>query len=315
MTTSSKNFAASRDWADTDISISDEPHGAQTTDIAITDRIFRSFDGFDEVPDADYAPLEGLAPGSREAQERQRKTVEKLNFPLEICSRVVDIHFRLIPAGTFIMGSPENEEGRCKDEGPQHQVTISRPYYMGTFQLTQAQWQKVMSKNPSRFNSDDLPVERFSWNNCQQYLRKLCEIEGVPEGTYRLPTESEWECACRAGTTTRYYTGDSDSDLDRAGWYDGNSDRKTHPAGQKAPNAYGLYDMLGNVWEWCQDWHAAYASGNVTDPSGPAKGSHRVVRGGSWRIANYCRSACRGLNYPGHVWNDYGFRLSLPAGQ
>jgi len=306
MTTSPKDSTASRDWAGTDISISDNlSAGPSPTDIAISDHPFD-----------DYAPLDGLAPGSREAQERQSETVEKLNLPLEIFSKVVGIRFRLIPAGTFVMGSPENEESRYKDEGPQHQVTISRPFFMGTFQVTQAQWQKVMGSNPSYSKGDDLPVEQVSWNYCQEYLQKLCEIEGVPKETYRLPTEAEWEYACRAGTTTRFYTGDNENDLARAGWYDDNSGDKTNDVGQKAPNAFGLYDIHGNVWEWCEDWYAAYASENVTDPRGPAKGSNRVFRGGSWYgLAGGCRSAGRCDDIPDFAYDLNGFRLVMPAGQ
>ena len=147
------------------------------------------------------------------------------------------------------MGSPNNDKVRESSEGPQHQVTISRPFYMGTFQVTQAQWQKAMGNNPSMFQGDNLPVVQVSWNDCQVYLRKLCELEGVPDHTYRMPTEAEWEYACRAGTITSFYTGDSESDLARAGWYDGFSDLKIHPLGQKAPNGFGLYDMHGNDWE------------------------------------------------------------------
>jgi len=302
----------------TDISITDVPHGTQTTDIAISDE---RYEGMLEVKDAKYAPLDCLAPGSREAQQRQRDTLEKIGYPIELCSKVVGIRFRLIPAGTFMMGSPENEEERDEREGPQHQVTISRPFYMGTFQVTQSQWQQVMGSNPSYSKGDDLPVESvFCWNDGQGYLGKLCKMEGVPKETYRLPTEAEWEYACRAGTTTRFYTGDSDGDLARAGWYRDNSGHKTHkthPIGQKAPNAFGLYDMHGNVWEWCEDWYAAYASGNIIDPRGPVKGSARVLRGGSWyNRAFLCRSAFRFYDFPAFEWySPFGFRLSLPAGQ
>jgi formylglycine-generating enzyme required for sulfatase activity len=157
----------------------------------------------------------------------------------------------LIPAGEFMMGSPETEKDRSPDESPQHKVRISKPFYMGAMEMTQAQWKAVMEENnPSNFKGDDLPVEKVSWEDCQEFLKKLSAKEGK---TYRLPTEAEWEYACRAGTTTRFNAGDDDKALDSVGWHEGNSESKTHPVGQKKPNAWGLYDMLGNVEEWCED--------------------------------------------------------------
>jgi formylglycine-generating enzyme required for sulfatase activity len=178
-----------------------------------------------------------------------------------------------------------------------------------------------MGSNPSRFKGEDLPVENVSWNDCLEFCRKLTERQRaagrLPAGVaYRLPTEAEWEYACRAGTTTRYYTGDSESDLARAGWYDGNSGDRTHPVGQKVANAFGLYDMHGNVWEWCQDWYGPYGTANATDPRGPQRGPGRVVRGGGWYYyARKCRSAYRNFCNPDNAYDFYGFRLVLPAGQ
>jgi len=171
-----------------------------------------------------------------------------------------------------------------------------------------------MGKNPSNFNgNDNCPVESVSWHDTQEFITKLNQKD---DKIYRLPTEAEWEYACRAGTSTIYYTGNSVDDLDRAGWYSGNSGNKTHPVGEKETNAWGLYDMHGNVWEWCQDWYGDYPSGSVTDPIGLPKGSFRVIRGGSWySAAQSCRSASRPDFEPGIRLLILGFRLVLLPGQ
>ena len=212
-----------------------------------------------------------------------------------------------IPGGSFMMGSPSNESNRESDEN-QHRVTLSG-YQMMTTEVTQGMWKAIMGNNPSNWKGDNLPVEQVSWNDCQEFIKKLNQRD--PGKNYRLPTESEWEYACRAGTTTRFYSGDRDSDLDRVGLYDGNSGRKTHPVGQKQPNAWGLYDMHGNVWEWCQDRYGNYPSGSVTDPPGPSSGSNRVGRGGGWYYdAGYCRSAFRSFDDPSSRYSALGFRLA-----
>ena len=199
-----------------------------------------------------------------------------------------------IPAGTFTMGSPDNESGRDSSEGPQHEVTISQPFYLGKYEVTQAQWEAVMGRNPSTFREyPDRPVDAVSWSDCQSFLDVLNALE---QGSFRLPTESEWEYACRAGTTMRYYWGDdpSDSEIGDYAWYSGNSDRRTHDVGQKIANAWGLFDMSGNVYEWCSDWFGDYSSDPQTNPQGPTSGSYRVVRGGRWFYsAPACRSAHR----------------------
>jgi hypothetical protein len=167
-----------------------------------------------------------------------------------------------------------------------------------------------MGNNPSYFGScgDNCPVENVSWNDIQEFIQKLNQMEGTDR--YRLPTEAQWEYAARAGTTTRFYTGNSDEDLSRAGWYGGNSGSKTHPVGQKTPNAWGLYDMHGNVWEWCQDWKGDYPTGSITDPGGPSSGFRRVDRGGSWySLAWFCWSVNRNSLYERDRHKSLGFRL------
>ena len=228
--------------------------------------------------------------------------------------------FKLIPAGTFTMGSPSNEPGRFSNEGPQHQVTLTQPFYMQTTEVTQAQWEKVMGSNPSYFpGCPTCPVEQVSWNDVQSYITQM-NLRG--EGTYSLPTEAQWEYAYRAGSTTAFYNGaitepkGNDPNLDAIGWYYYNSDMKTHCVAQKTPNVWGLYDMSGNVNEWCQDWYGSYGSAPVSDPTGPVSGSYRVIRGGSWLTdARYCRAADRYNNYPDYGLNNLGFRLVLSPGQ
>jgi formylglycine-generating enzyme required for sulfatase activity len=223
-----------------------------------------------------------------------------------------------IPAGWFMMGSPKDEPGRSDDE-TQHKVTISEPFFMQTTEVTQGQWKAVMGNNPSSFKDcgDNCPVENVSWDDIQDFIKKL---NRKGEGTYRLPTEAEWEYAARAGSQTAFSNGDiaekecgNDPNLSKAGWYCGNAGGKTHEVGQKQPNAWGLYDMHGNVWEWCQDWYGNYPFGAVTDPTGPDSGSSRVLRGGSWGSgARICRAARRSSSSPGYGGSNCGFRLVRP---
>jgi formylglycine-generating enzyme required for sulfatase activity len=222
--------------------------------------------------------------------------------------------FVRIEPGEFLMGSPANEEGRYTDE-TQHKVKITKPFMLGITPVTQKQWVTLMGNNPSYFKGDDLPVIEVSWDDAVAFCQKLSAKEGK---TYRLPTEAEWEYACRAGTTTQYHTGDGEKALDEAGWYDKNSGNTTHPVGQKKANAWGLYDMHGNVMEWCSDYYGPYPAGDAVDPTGPAQGdanSSRVLRGGSWSInPQLCRAACRDWGSPGLRYDNGGFRclLDLP---
>jgi formylglycine-generating enzyme required for sulfatase activity len=242
---------------------------------------------------------------------------QKMGYRTNLISPVLGATFALISRGKFMMGSSSNEQGRYEDE-TQHEVTISRSYYMQTMEVTQGQWRKVMGMNPSHFSNcgDECPVEQVSWHDVQEFIRKLNQQEGTAK--YRLPTEAEWEYSARAGTTTRFSWGNSD-DCSRANY--GNSTLsseceaknpgRTARVGSYAPNGWGLYDMLGNVWEWVQDWKGDYPSGSVTDPVGPSSGSYRVFRGGSWGyVARSCRSASRSDGNPGYRDVRLGFRLA-----
>jgi formylglycine-generating enzyme required for sulfatase activity len=218
--------------------------------------------------------------------------------------------FRYCPAGTFQMGSPSSEEGRYGDEGPQHEVQLTKGFWLGATPVTQRQWEAVTGENPSFFKGPDRPVEEVSWEDCVAFLGKV--NARCPGLDLRLPTEAEWEYACRAGTTGPTYLGANDAaTLDRLGWYDDNSGNETHPVGQKAPNAWGLYDTLGNVWEWCADWKADYPSGRQVDPKGPSSGTFRVVRGGDWVYgASSLRAADRDDGSPGNRDCSIGFRVA-----
>ncbi|HUS48516.1 MAG TPA: formylglycine-generating enzyme family protein [Phycisphaerae bacterium] len=221
----------------------------------------------------------------------------------------VSVKLVLIPAGKFMMGSPVSEKGRQRDEGPQREVTISRPFYMGVYEVTQEQYQAVMGKNPSAFKGAKNPVELVSWNDATEFCKKLSTRTGRTVG---LPTEAQWEYACRAESKTQYHFGEKDEDLGDYAWYLKNSNGETHSVGGKKPNAFGLYDMHGNVWEWCSDWHAAYANAKKVDPSGPASGEERVLRGGSWNLnPQICRSASRLRSTPGNRDGTFGFRVAV----
>jgi TonB family protein len=217
----------------------------------------------------------------------------------------IGMDFVLIPAGTYMMGSDTGDN----DEKPIHRVRLSKAFYLGKYEVTQGQWQAVMGTNPSDFKGDaNVPVKNVSWEDVQEFIRKLNTKEGGLK--YRLPTEAEWEYAARAGTTTVYGFGNDERQLGEYAWYGENSWRTTHPVGQKKPNAWGLYDMYGNVWEWVQDWYGPYTAGSAVDPAGPASGSTRVRRGGGWGfVAGGYRSADRGNDPPGYRGGFLGLRL------
>ena len=219
----------------------------------------------------------------------------------------IGMEFVLIPAGTFMMGSLNRDTEAYGDEKPAHRVTISQPFYLGKYPVTQEQWAAVMGNNPSRFSGHpDQPVESVSWNDVQAFLDTLNERDG--SGDYRLPTEAEWEYACRAGTEIpRYYP-----DINAIAWYLENSNDQTRPVGQKLPNAWGLYDMLGNVREWCHDGRRRYTADALVDPMGPTDaGAPRVVRGGGWYTpAHSVRAAHNHVIHPDHRDDDIGFRCA-----
>ncbi len=231
---------------------------------------------------------------------------------------ITGMGFVYIPPGEFVMGSPEDETGKLSGE-TMHKVTLTKGFFMQSTQVTQGQWQAIMGNNPSSLkNCNDCPVENVTWNNVQEFIKKLNENE--KNGAYRLPTEAEWEYACRAGSETAYCFGNDDTRLSEYAWFQENSDEKTHPVGQLKPNDRGLHDMHGNVWEWCQDscgWEGSkgvitdtYRDG-VTDPVNTT-GSGRIVRGGAWfGVAQYCRSAQRFDFHPDSRVGYVGFRLAL----
>ncbi len=234
-----------------------------------------------------------------------------------------------IPPGTFMIGSPSNEVDREPIpgivEGPQTAVTISKGYWMGKYEVTQGEYLAVIGSNPSGFTGDtNRPVETVSWFDATNYCGQLTQRERVAgriatNNEYRLPTEAEWEYACRAWTSGRfsYYEDDrAYTNLTNYAWYEANSGATTHPVGQKLPNLWGLYDMEGNVGEWCQDWYAPYPGGIALDPQGPATGSGRVSKGGLWlRSGPYCRSAKRNGVSPDLKLDGAGFRVCLGSGQ
>ena len=215
----------------------------------------------------------------------------------------------LIPAREFQMGSPESEKYH-QDNALQHEVTLTKPFYMGKYEVTQEQWESVMGNSPSsRTKGAKLPVTNVSWEDCQEFIKKLNE---KTSGGYRLPTEAEWEYACRAGTTTAYSVGDKITPKD-ANYRDSKIGEPV-AVGSYKPNAFGLYDMHGNVWEWCEDWYADYQAGAVTDPKGPATGERRVLRGGSFNFYVWnTRSSFRFNLSPTSRYLFYGFRLARTA--
>ncbi len=315
---------------------------------------------------------------AEEARAHQQAWAEHLGVEVEI-ENSIGMKMTLIPPGEFMMGSPESEEGRWGDEGPQHRVRITRPFYLGKYQVTVEEFRafvdatdyetdaeregwgfevsfmrRVLSgeigteeiqqraqanahldlssipeeyrdsargvvsrgaswRSPGMEQHEEHPVLNLSWNDAVAYCRWLSEEEGRE---YRLPTEAEWEYACRSGTTTRYYFGDDAGALAEYAWYRGNSGFRPHRVGQKRPNAWGLYDMHGNVSEWCSDWYSSdyYANSPLEDPAGPESGSLRVHRGGSWLFtAGICRSADRYWFTPGYRGSDLGFRVAFSS--
>ena len=221
------------------------------------------------------------------------------------------VSFVMMPveAGSFTMGATPEMENPRDNERTTHRVTLTRNYYLGRTEVTQALWRAVMGANPSGFKGDERPVENVSWEDCQQFLQKLNALTGR---TFRLPTEAEWEYAARGGWKGRGCPYSGSRSLKEVAWYGGNSNGRTHDVGTKQPNELGLYDMSGNVWEWCHDWYGSYSRADQTDPTGPSGGSYRVIRGGGWYCnARYCRSSYRYYGTPDTRGDGLGLRLCL----
>ena len=232
--------------------------------------------------------------------------------------RVGDVQFKMMPVagGKFMMGADEKQGSwAAADEKPLHEVALS-DYYIGQYPVTQGLWRKVTGRNPSNNKAgDDYPVEYVSWDDCQEFIKKLNDRTGLE---FRLPREAEWEYAARGGRQSRGFLCSGSDNADEVAWHEGNSSLgfwkgcRTHPVGQKKPNELGLYDMSGNVWEWCQDWYGPYKDEAQTDPAGPASGRYRVLRGGCfWLDARACRVSYRGHSAPGYRNFLSGFRLAL----
>ena len=252
----------------------------------------------------------------------------------KVLTNSIDMKLVLIPKGKFMMGSPPDEKG-SKENERRHEVTISRDYHLGIHEVTQAQYKKIMGKNPSHFQGDAVaerhpetnrvvkevdsvnhPVEQVSWSDAVEFCQRLSALpeEKKAGRVYRLPTEAEWEYACRAGSQMAYSFGSDEKSLVNFGWYGPNSKGMTHAVGLKKANAWGLYDMHGNVWEWCADWYGEFPKGSATDPRGPEDGSIRVSRGGCWFFdAVSCRSAGRGRFGPSDRNVILGFRVALSS--
>jgi len=234
-------------------------------------------------------------------------------LPASFVEPVTGAVFVRIPAGSFMMGSAEDEEGRDPDEGPRHSVSISE-FYLSACEVTQDQWDQVMGHTPSHFRgSRRLPVENISWNDTREFLKKLNRKSAV---IFRLPTEAEWEYACRAGTDTPFFCGSDNRSLVEYAWFSLNAGGETHPVGTRLPNAWGLYDMHGNVSEWVGDGRRGYLSRPVSDPRGPEGSTHAIHRGGAWLYpARLCRSANR-MSYAKDMGTHIiGFRLAVDAAQ
>ena len=241
---------------------------------------------------------------------QQKPTGSSLSFTAN------GVTFKMMPvaAGSFMMGATSEQKEPWDDEKPVHRVTLTKDYYMGETEVTQALWRAVMGSNPSNFKGNNRPVEQVSWNDCQTFIRKLNSLLAgrLPSGkSFRLPTEAEWEFAARGGNRSNKYQYSGSNNLSSVAWY-GDSNGSTHDVKGKSPNELGLYDMSGNVWEWCNDYWGDYTSSSQTDPSGPSSGPYRVDRGGSWNNdAGYCRVALRNSCTPASRNNNLGLRLAL----
>lgn len=220
----------------------------------------------------------------------------------------VSFNMVYVEGGTFKMGATAEQQNPDSDEKPVHSVTLSS-FSIGEMEVTQELWTAVMGSNPSNRSGNHLPVEKVSWNDCQTFITKLNQLTGQ---TFRLPTEAEWEYAARGGNESKGYQYAGSNMIDDVAWYTSNSGSKTHDVATKAPNELGIYDMSGNVWEWCQDWYGSYDSSAQSNPTDPSSGSYRVIRGGSWFYdASSCRVANRNYYAPTLTLSSLGLRLAL----
>jgi formylglycine-generating enzyme required for sulfatase activity len=252
----------------------------------------------------DGSPPQADVGSPEEVRERQLRWATHHSIPTELVN-AMGMRFVWIPPGRFRMGSPPEEAGRRNTEAL-HPVTLTSGYYLGVTPVTQAQWQSIMGAYEGRFRGNDHPAEACSWDRANELCARLQRTDGRP---YRLPTEAEWEYACRAGTSTPYHSGTEEQSLAAAGWYSGNSRGATQPVGQLLPNAWGVFDMHGNVWEWCWDWYVEHPEGGA-GPRGPARGEARVLRGGSWKDPpRHCRSARRLSYAPDYQDDTIGCRV------
>jgi formylglycine-generating enzyme required for sulfatase activity len=227
-----------------------------------------------------------------------RERLSGTGLPWRVKDRTTGIELVLVPAGKYMRGASPGDSEAYRDEREPHEVLITKSFYLGVYEVTQSEWQKLMGSNPSHFKGARLPVENVSWNDTQEFLGKS---KGL-----RLPTEGEWEYACRARTSGSRY-----GELDQVAWYGSNSGNTLHPVGGKQANIFGLYDMLGNVYEWCSDWYGDYGPKSQVDPSGPSSGGSRVCRGGSWsNYGRFCRASCRYSLARADRYNDLGFRVA-----
>ena len=249
-----------------------------------------------------------LSLDSQQATPQTHPTVSDNTISIPVKDGI-SIDMARVEAGTFTMGATAEMKELYDDERPTHRVTLTNDYYIGKYEVTQALWQTVMGNNPSKFKGDNLPVEQVKWKDCQKFLSKLNRITGK---MFRLPTEAEWEYAARGGNKSRGYQYSGSNNLSDVAWYDNNSGNKTHAVGTKQANELGIYDMSGNVYEWCQDWFGKYNSSSQVNPTGANSGSDRVFRGGSWiSNAGNCRSSYRDYITLGGRDSYLGLRLVL----
>lgn len=275
-----------------------------------TDKVFTQFIYFGFV--IIWLDLTACGTNNLSKSAQQIGSGESFIVPLSIEHvDAVQMEFIKIPAGSFQMGSLSDEDGREDNEGPVRKVTISKPFYMGKYEVTQAQWVSLMNDNPSTEAGDNLPVNKVSWDDCQEFIKRL--NNHTKQTNFRLPTEAEMEYACRGGTSGISFLGEEHhpQKMIEYAWFRENSEGYMQPVGLLKPNPYGLYDILGNVWEWCHDWYSPeYPSVDETDPTGAVNGDEKVIRGGSWMARfEYMRSADRGKFTPDNQRNTGGFRL------